>query len=100
MVPYNAIRRWQFQEGVLIWEIERRTELSRYSTHKYLGAGALELAFNFPNQPNKLDSFAEKLAAWLQTEAGRARQRRSRSEDEKAELVAGCANHLVTRSFR
>lgn len=80
--------------------IEGRKELSRYSTRKYLWAGAVERAFNFPNQPNKSGSFAEKLAAWLQTEAGRSRQRRSRCEDERTELGAGCANHLVTRSFR
>lgn len=64
-----VIRRWHFREHLSIREICRRTGLSRNTIRKYLRAGGVEPKFNVPDRPSKLDPFADRLSAWLKTEA-------------------------------
>ncbi|MBB3979882.1 transcriptional regulator with XRE-family HTH domain [Rhizobium azooxidifex] len=68
----NIIRRMALREKLSIREISRRTGLSRNTIAKYLSAGTIEPTFTVPERPSKLDPFADKLASWLKTEAGRA----------------------------
>ena len=67
----NVIRRLSLREQLPIREIARRTGLSRNTVRKYLKSGAVEPTFATPERPIKLDPFAEKLAGWLKTEAGK-----------------------------
>jgi hypothetical protein len=70
--------------------ISRRTGLSRNTIAKYLSAGTIEPKFTIPERPSKLDSFADKLAAWLKTEAGKPRSQVSFAIDrcfEKPQCV-------------
>ena len=56
------------------------TGVSRNTVTKHLAAGTIEPVFSTPDRPSKLDPFADNLAAWLKTEAGRSRkQRRTQS---------------------
>lgn len=72
----NIIRRMALREKQSIREISRRTGLSRNTIAKYLSAGTIEPTFTVPERPSKLDPFADKLAAWLKTEAGKSRKQR------------------------
>lgn len=62
------------REKQSIREISQRTGLSRNTIAKYLNAGTIEPTFTIPERSSKLDPFADKLAAWLKTEAGRSRK--------------------------
>jgi transcriptional regulator with XRE-family HTH domain len=72
----NVIRNLRLRQGLPIREIERRIGLSRNTIKKYLKAGTIEPKFTTPERPSKLDPFAEKLAGWLKTNAGRPRKER------------------------
>ena len=72
----NVIRRMALREKLPIREIARRTGLSRNTIKKYLRAGTIEPKFNVPARSSKLDPYAEKLAAWLKTEAAKSRKQR------------------------
>lgn len=72
----NIIRRMALREKQSIREISRRTGLSRNTIAKYLNAGTIEPTFTVPERPSKLDPFADKLAVWLKTEAGKSRKQR------------------------
>lgn len=72
----NVIRRMALRQKLPIREIARRTGLSRNTIKKYLNSGTVEPKFAVPERPSKLDPFADKLAAWLKTEASKSRQRR------------------------
>ena len=72
MALLSVIRRWGLRDRLSIREIARRTGLSRNTIRKYLRAGTVEPAFRTPDWPSKLDPFADKLSAWLKTEAGGA----------------------------
>lgn len=61
----SVIRRWHFREGMPIWEIERRTGLSRNTIRKYLQAGTAEPQFKVSERPSNLHLFTEKLSGWL-----------------------------------
>ncbi len=61
----NVIRRLALHEKVAIWEIARRTCLSRNTIKKYLNAATIEPKFSIPERPSKPDPFADKLAGWL-----------------------------------
>lgn len=76
------------REKLPIREIARRTGLSRNTIRKYLNAGTIEPRFATPERPSKLDPFAEKLAAWLKTEAGKSRKQRRTLKQLHADLVA------------
>jgi transcriptional regulator with XRE-family HTH domain len=70
MALLSVIRRWALRDQLSIREIARRTGLSRNTIRKYLRSGTVEPAFKVPERPSKLDPFADKLSAWLKTEAG------------------------------
>jgi len=72
----NIIRRMALREKLPIREISRRTGMSRNTITKYLNAGTIEPQFTTPERQSKLDPFAEKLAGWLKTEAGKSRKQR------------------------
>lgn len=81
----NIIRRMALREKLSIREISRRTGLSRNT--KYLSAGTIEPKFAIPERPSKLDPFADKLAGWLKTEAGKSRKQRRTLKQLHADLV-------------
>jgi transposase len=74
------------RDQLSIREIARRTGLSRNTIRKYLRSGTVEPAFRVPERPSKLDPYAEKLSAWLKTEAGKSRK--GRRKQIHADLVA------------
>ncbi len=83
----NVIRKLRLREKLPIREIARRTGLSRNTIKKYLNSGAIEPKFATPARPSKLDPFAEKLAGWLKTEAGKSRKQRRTLKQMHADLV-------------
>ena len=72
----NIIRRMSLRQKLSIREISRRTGLSRNTITKHLNAGTIEPQFSTPERQSKLDPFADKLAGWLKTEAGKSRKQR------------------------
>ncbi|WP_157008041.1 helix-turn-helix domain-containing protein, partial [Xenophilus azovorans] len=70
----SVIRRWALREQLSIREIARRTGLSRNTIKKYLRAEAAEPRYAKRVSPSKLDPYAEKLSAWLKSEASRSRK--------------------------
>ncbi len=99
----SVIRRRALRDQLSIREISRRTGLSRSEARaatgprprrairKYLGAGTVDPQFQVPEPPSKLDPYAEKLAAWLKTEAGKPRKQRRTRKQLHAELASlGC----------
>jgi transcriptional regulator with XRE-family HTH domain len=76
MALLSVIRRWHFREHLSIREISRRTGLSRNTVRKYLRSGDVEPKFKVPERPSKLDSFADRLSAWLKTEANKPRKQK------------------------
>ncbi len=84
----NIIRRMALREKLPLREISRRTGLSRNTIKKYLNAGTVEPKFATPQRPSKLDPFAEKLGAWLKTEAGKSRKQRRTLKQLHADLMA------------
>lgn len=83
----NIIRRMALREKLSVREISRRTGLSRNTIAKYLSAGTIEPTFTVPERPSKLDPFADKLAGWLKTEAGRSRKQRRTLKQLHADLM-------------
>ncbi|ESY29593.1 hypothetical protein X748_27900 [Mesorhizobium sp. LNJC386A00] len=45
--------------------------MSRNTIRKYLGSDEVEARFQVQERPSKLDAYAERLSAWLKTEANR-----------------------------
>ena len=84
----NVIRRMSLRLKLPIREIARRTGLSRNTVKKHLNAGTIEPKFAIPDRPSKLDPFAEKLAVWLKSEAGKSRKQRRTLKQLHADLVA------------
>ena len=84
----NIIRRMHLREKLSIREISGRTGLSRNTVTRHLAAETVEPKFATPERPSKLDPFAEKLAGWLKTEAGRSRKQRRTLKRMHAGLVA------------
>jgi transposase len=76
MALLSVIRRWHFREHLSIREISRRTGLSRNTVRKYLRSGDVEPRFKVPERPSKLDAFADRLSAWLKTEANKPRKQK------------------------
>ncbi len=83
----NIIRRMALREKLPIREIARRTGMSRNTIKTYLNAGTIEPQFTTPERQSKLDPFAEKLAGWLKTEAGKSRKQRRTLKQLHADLV-------------
>jgi transposase len=84
----NIIRRMHLRQKLSIREISRRTGLSRNTVTKHLAANTIEPIFATPERPSKLDPLAEKLAAWLKTEAGKSRKERRTLKQLHGDLVA------------
>ncbi|MFC6460159.1 IS21 family transposase [Paracoccus aerius] len=84
----NIIRRMHLRQKLSVREIARRTGLSRNTITKHLAADTIEPKFATPDRPSKLDPFAEKLAGWLKTEAGKSRKQRRTLKQMHADLVA------------
>jgi transcriptional regulator with XRE-family HTH domain len=88
MALLSVIRRWALRDQLSIREIAGRTGLSRNTIRKYLRSGTVEPAFKVSERPSKLDPFADKLLAWLKTEAGKSRKKRRTLKQLHADLVA------------
>ena len=88
MALLSVIRRWHFREHLSIREICRRTGLSRNTIRKYLRTDGVEPAFKIPERPSKLDPFADRLSAWLKTEANKPRKQKRTILQLHADLVS------------
>jgi transposase len=88
MALLSVIRRWHFREHLSIREIGRRTGLSRNTIRKYLRVDGVEPTFKVPERPSKLDPFADRLSAWLRTEAKKPRKQKRTAKQLHAELVS------------
>jgi transposase len=88
MALLSVIRRWHFREHLSIREIGRRTGLSRNTIRKYLRSDGVEPQFKVPDRPSKLDPFADRLAAWLKTEANRPRKQKRTLKQLHADLMS------------
>lgn len=84
----NIIHRMQTRQKLSIGEIARLTGVSRNTGAKHLAANTIEPKFATPERASKLDPFAEKLAGWLKTEAGKPRKQRCTVKQLHADLVA------------
>ena len=73
----NIIRRMHLREQLSIREISRQKRLSRNTIAKYLSANSIEPKFATPERASKLDAFADRLEAWLKTEASKSNLSRS-----------------------
>ena len=87
MALLSVIRRWHFREHLSIREIAAATGLSRNTVRKYLRSDGVEPAFNVPDRPSKLDPFADKLSAVLQTEARKSRKQKRTIRQLHVDLV-------------
>ncbi len=87
MALLSVIRRWHFREHLSIREIGRRTGLSRNTVRKYLRLGSVEPKFKVPERL-KLDPFADRLAAWLSTEAKKNRKQKRTMKQLHADLMS------------
>jgi len=84
----NIIHRMHKRQKLSIREIARLTGVSRNTVTKHLAANTIEPKFATPERASKLDPFAEKLAGWLKTEAGKSRKQRRTVKKLHADLVA------------
>jgi DNA-binding transcriptional ArsR family regulator len=83
----NIIRRMHLRQKLSIREIARLTGVSRNTVTKHLAANTIEPKFATPERQSKIDPFAEKLAGWLKTEAGKSRKERRTAKRLHADLV-------------
>jgi transposase len=83
----NIIRRMHLRQKLSICEIARLTGVSRNTVTKHLAANTIEPKFATPDRQSKIDPFAEKLAGWLKTEAGKSRKERRTVKRLHADLV-------------
>lgn len=88
MALLSVIRRWHFREERSIREISRVTGLSRNTVRKYLRLGGVEPKFKVPDRPSKLDPFADRLSAWLKTEANKSRKQKRTLKQLHADLIS------------
>jgi transposase len=88
MALLSVIRRWHLRDELSIREISRRTGLSRNTIRKYLRSGEVEPRFRVPERPSKLDAYAERLSAWLRTEANRPRKQKRTIKQLHADLMS------------
>ena len=70
----NFIRRMHLRQTLSIREIARLVGASRITVTRHLAANTIEPKFATQGRYRKLEPFAEKLAGWLKSEAGKPRQ--------------------------
>ncbi len=87
MALLSVIRRWHFREKLSIRDISRRTGLSSNTIRKYLRSNGAEPKFKVPERTSKLDPFADRLSAWLKTEAKKSRKQKRTLKQLHADLV-------------
>ncbi len=75
------------RQKLSIRESARLTGVSRNTVTKHLAANTIEPKFATPERQSKIDSFAEQLAGWLKTEAGKSRKERRTVKQLHAGLV-------------
>lgn len=83
----SVIRRWHFRDKLSIRDISRRTNLSRNTIRKYLRSDGVEPKFKVPDRPSKLDPFADRLSAWLKSEASKPRKQKRTMKQLHADLL-------------
>ena len=83
----NIIRRMHLRQKLSIREIARLTGVSRNTVTKHLAANTIEPKFATPERQSKIDPFADKLAGWLKTEAGKSRKQKRTVKQLHADLV-------------
>ncbi|EJK80297.1 MULTISPECIES: IS21 family transposase [Rhizobium] len=88
MALLSVIRRWHFREHLSIREICRRSGLSRNTIRKYLRSDGVEPKFKVPDRPSKLDPFADRLSAWLRTEANKSRKQKRTLKQLHTDLLS------------
>lgn len=88
MALLSVIRRWHYREHLSIREISRRTGLSRNTVRKYLRVDEVEPKFKVPERPSRLDAFADRLSAWLRTEAKKNRKQKRTIKQLHADLLS------------
>jgi hypothetical protein len=76
------------RQKLSIREIARLTGVSRNTVTKHLAVNTIEPKFATPERQSKLDPFADKLAGWLKTEAGKSRKERRTVKQLHADLAA------------
>jgi transposase len=84
----SVIRRWHFRDKLSIRDISRRTGLSRNTIRKYLRSDGVEPKFKVPDRPSKLDPFADRLSAWLKSEASKPRKQKRTLKQLHADLLS------------
>jgi len=84
----SVIRRWHFRDKFSIRDISRRTGLSRNTIRKYLRSDGVEPKFKVPERPSKLDPFADRLSAWLKSEANKPRKQKRTLKQLHADLLS------------
>ena len=84
----NIIRRMHLRQKLSTREIAKRTGLSRNTVTKHLASDTVEPKFATSARPSKLDPFAEKLAGWLKTNAGKPGKDRQTLKKMHVDLVA------------
>jgi DNA-binding transcriptional ArsR family regulator len=85
----------RLRQKLSIREIARLTGLSRNTVTKHLAANTIEPKFATPERPSKIDPFAEQLAGWLKTEAGKSRKERRTAKQLHADLVMPWLHRLL-----
>jgi hypothetical protein len=88
MALSSITRRWHFREHLSIREIYHRAGLSRNTVRKYLRLNGVEPKFKVPEVPGKLDPFADRLAAWLKTEANKSRKQKRTLKQPHVDLLS------------
>ena len=84
----SVIRRWHFRDKFSIRDISRRTGLSRTTIRKYLRSDGVVPKFKVPDRPSKLDPFADRLSAWLKSEAHKPRKQKRTLKQLHADLMS------------
>lgn len=84
----SVIRRWHFRDKFSIRDISRRTGLSRNTIRKYLRSDGVVPKFKVPDRPSKLDPFADRLSAWLKSEAHKPRKQKRTLKQLHADLMS------------
>lgn len=88
MALLSVVRRWHYREHLSIPEIGRRTGLSQNTVRKYLRSDGVEPQVELFDRPSKLDPFADRLAAWLKTDANSPRKQKWTIKQLHADLVS------------